>query len=287
MGIRKIRTVKLATAIPVALVVTLAAGLSVSVADVRSSTSAVAAPAGADDVKPERLKGALLTEGQLPKANWSPLLAMGDRELGSLLSSQYDAATVGGDPCALLRKAANAPQPAASGPNAPDKGRSSDLLPSIAGLGPLLNFWSEKTRAEPSHVPVAIAAFVKEGEPVSLVLQSLADLGRARSRDEVRRTERILLRCPDFHRAPITLTMTPLWMPQLGDHSVAMDYTITFAVEGDTPTSVSLYGKSLVVAYKNVSMNLVTATFDREINDAVQLRALAKTAMQNLRKANW
>src|SRR3954447_11530485 len=81
MEITKNRIIKLAAVIPVALVCTLAA----SVADVRLSTGAVAAPATAADVQPERLKGALLTVDQLPEGYRSmPLGDLGSVDVGAM-----------------------------------------------------------------------------------------------------------------------------------------------------------------------------------------------------------
>ncbi|GIE89642.1 hypothetical protein [Actinoplanes regularis] len=277
MGIRKIRTIKLATAIPVALVATLAVNLS----------PAVAAPAAEADVKPARLKSALLTVDQLPAGSQPVPLDKGNMSVTSLMASQYDPADTRHDPCAPMRQVPTTPPATTPPPAAPEsKSLTTRKALSTADIAALLSPRDGKATAEGRGAPIEIAAFVT-GETGPIVVESLADLGRVGSRSEVHRIERILLRCPALHRGQLRLTMTPLWMPQLGDQSVAMDFTLTYIIEGKTPKSFSLYGKSVLVAYKNVSMNLVTVGFQRDDIETAKLRALAKTAMHNLRKANW
>ncbi|GIF06884.1 hypothetical protein [Actinoplanes siamensis] len=290
MGIRGIRTIKLAAAVPVALAVTLAAPAAIP----RLSTSATAAPVtaadpkAADDIKPDRLKRALLTADQLPKGYQS--VPFGDG--ASLFSGVYDRSTIGGDPCDALRQLVNTPPPtvgvpqpkSASGGSPPaPRGASSSRGMSTASLTLLP---SGRTTAAQSHIPVQAALFVTDG-PGPIVVQSLADLGRRWSRDQVRNTEQMLLRCPEARLHGFSFTATPLWTPQLGDRSVALDFTVKFSSEGPTSDSVDLYGQSLVVAYKNVSMNLVTGSIRQDDIKTAQLMELAKSAMHNLRKANW
>ncbi|GLW34518.1 hypothetical protein [Actinoplanes regularis] len=272
MGIRKIRTIKLATAIPVALVATLAVNLS----------AAVAAPAAEADVKPARLKSALLTVDQLPAGSRSVPLGKGSMNVTTLMASQYDPADIRRDPCTLMHRVPTTTPP----PAAPESKSLTTRKASTADIAALLSPQDGNATAGGRNVSIEIAAFMT-GETGPIVVESLADLGRVWSRSEVRRSERVLLRCPDFHRGHLSLTMTPLWMPQLGDQSVAMDFTLTYTAEGKASAPFSLYGKSVLVAYKNVSMNLVTVGFQRDATDTAKLRALAKIAMHNLRKANW
>jgi hypothetical protein len=258
------RASKITAAVPVALLVALAGNLSAAVADVRLSTNAVAAPAAATDIKPAQLKGALLTVDQLPEGYQSVPLGDQDSDLGSLIASHYDSSAIGSDPCAMMHQL---PTGTAARLKLP-----AEVTGTTAGLG---------------GITVASAAFIK-GETGPLVLQVLADLGPAGSRAQVRNVERVLVRCPVLHADSIDLTMTPLWLPQLGDRSVAMTYTLKIAAEN---TTLNLSGQIVVVAYKNVSMVLATVAVGDDTTAAAaittaQLRALLMPAMHNLRKAN-
>jgi hypothetical protein len=208
--------------------------------------------------------------------------------VGSLLSSHYDQATLGSDPCAVMQQLPTTPPPAAIRPQSPPSGGASlpRRAPALggrdtAGLGALLDRTAGGITAGPRKVTVEIAAFMKSAaDPI--VLQVLADVGRLRSRAEVRQIEQMLVRCPELHADSISFTMAPLWMPQLGDRSVAMTFSLAIS-DGTNSDAFTMYGQSVVVAYKNVSMALTTISVN---HDTTNLRALAKTAMRNLRKAN-
>jgi hypothetical protein len=131
-------------------------------------------------------------------------------------------------------------------------------------------------------------------ETGTILAQVLADPGQVRARDEVRRIEQVLAQCPELHAGSVSLTMSPLRVRQFGDRSVAMAYTLRVEIQGAEQTYFTMRGLGVVVAYQNVSLNLVIGRIAGISNsrmpynaaDAAELAAIATTAMHNLSMAN-